>query len=66
MGKTQGVANCQVIRVIRTGEGIGSGTPEDPARGIYKLWTMDGELICVIDPQGGYVTEQPSVLLNCD
>ena len=64
--KNNGVQNCKVIKLIRTGELIGSGTPEDPARGIYKLWTMDGELICVIDPFGGYVIERPEELSNCD
>lgn len=64
--KSEGVRNCRVVRVIQTGEAIGKGTEDDPCRGIYKLWTLDGELICVVDPLGGYVTERPDVLSESD
>lgn len=65
--KNGGVQDCKVIRVIRTGETIGDGTEGNPVRGVYKLWTLTGDLICVIDQTGdSYVAALPRQLSDCD
>ena len=37
----------QIIKVVHT---KGDGTPENPARSVTELWSLDGERLFAIDP----------------
>jgi hypothetical protein len=36
---------AKIIQVIETYERKGIGTPEDPIRQVYQIWSLDGNLI---------------------
>lgn len=46
------VSQCaKVMEVVMVNTPRGKGTEEDPMRIIVEIWTKDGELIAVKDPE---------------
>ncbi len=49
---------AEAVQVIRTVTLVGSGTQEDPCRDVVQYWTLDGQLIAMVDPNNS-LKEEP-------
>lgn len=49
--RREGTRSAEVIRVIRTVSLIGSGVEDDPFRERTDYWSLDGELLAIVDPE---------------
>ena len=50
MAARRGSKSARILKVIAVETVIGSGVETDPNRVITELWSLDGELIAVMDP----------------
>lgn len=48
--RPRGTDSAKVIQVIITESLEGAGTPEDPCRTQYRIWSLEGILIAEKDP----------------